>query len=419
MKRWFALVLLLLAIPAFARPPLELFVGQVHVLPAKNVTRIVVGNTSVLSTSVIENGKALLLPEKPGQTNVVLWDNRGKTFNYDVIVSASDQYREKLEVSKLLGDEPDIDIRTVGGRVVISGETDAVTLQKIEALKTIYPTMLSLVQKTSDFNQEMIYLDLQIVEFNSNALKNLGINWSGGAAGPAVGSAKFFHESGGLGFDAPNATGIVGTAPLDSYNFFGIATAVTSTLNYLYTNGDAVLIAEPRLSARSGGKADFLAGGEVPVVTTSLNGTNVEYKPFGIKLEFEPLTDGKGGIVARVDTEVSSIDASTSVAGQPPSFRTRRTGTDVRLSENQTLVISGLVTSETGESIDKVAGLGDIPILGHLFRSKQFRESKTELVIFVTPHLVSPDSAEQETTRRASAEQRARIQKTFKNGLVR
>lgn len=416
-----ALLWFLVGHSVWAIPPLELFVGQVKVLPVKNVNRIVVGNTSVLSTSVIEDGKALLLPENPGQSNVVLWNEDGRVYEYDVIVAASDQYREKLEVTNLLGDEAGIEVRTVGGRVVLSGETDKENLSKIEALKEIYPTMLSLVQETSDFNKEMIYLDLQIVEFNSNVLRNLGINWIGGAAGPSFGSAKFFHENGGLAFDAPaGVPGVVGTAPLNSYNFFGIATAVSSTLNYMYNNGDAVLIAEPRLSARSGGKADFLAGGQVPVITSNgLAGTNVEYKDFGIKLLFEPETDGDGGIVARVDTEVSSIDLSTSVAGQPPAFRTRRTATDVRLREDETLVISGLVTSETGKSIDKVAGLGDLPVLGHLFRSKQFRESKTELVIFVTPHLVSPDVMGVADTRKAVKNHRQRINQNIKNGLVR
>ena len=160
----------------------------------------------------------------------------------------------------------------------------------------------------------------------------------------------------------------------------------------LVQTGDAIILAEPRLSARSGGKAEFLAGGEIPVVTQGgLGSTNVEFKEFGIILKISPIVDDENNVMATVNTEVSAVDASLSVGGVP-AFLTRKTTTDVSMKDGETLVLSGLVDRSLGESIDKFPILGDIPVIGALFSSTKWQNDLSELVIFVTPTVFDAQS---------------------------
>jgi pilus assembly protein CpaC len=145
------------------------------------------------------------------------------------------------------------------------------------------------------------------------------------------------------------------------------------------------------LSTRSGYRASFLAGGEFPYSISNVNGTTVVFKPYGIKLDIEPRVGRNGVIRAQIDSEVSSIDGSvTSVGG--PALLTRRTRTEFNVQAGQTIVLSGLLQRTTSNDIDKVPLLGDIPVLGALFRSKRFQNKETELVVFVTPTIVDSRS---------------------------
>jgi pilus assembly protein CpaC len=166
---------------------------------------------------------------------------------------------------------------------------------------------------------------------------------------------------------------------------------ITSTINMAVNNGDAFVLAAPELSTRSGGKAEFLAGGQIPVVSPA-SGTapaTVQFKDYGIKLSIEPVTDEKGNVSATLDTEISSVDPSVAVMGNP-GFLTRKTKSQFNVQEGQTIVISGLVNTELAKDISKLAGLGNLPILGALFRSNNFRAGRTDLVILVTPTVVDP-----------------------------
>jgi pilus assembly protein CpaC len=173
----------------------------------------------------------------------------------------------------------------------------------------------------------------------------------------------------------------------NEFGFFGIATEIISSINLARNSGDAIILAEPSLSARSGGEAEFLSGGEIPLPVTSNDGqASVEFKEFGIKLRIKPTADDAGNIIAEVETELSTVDPSLSVGGIP-GFRTRKASTDASLKNGQTLVISGLVNRELSDNTTGFAFLSKIPVLGALFRSKDFRNNKSELVIFVTPYI--------------------------------
>ncbi len=178
-------------------------------------------------------------------------------------------------------------------------------------------------------------------------------------------------------------------------HLFGID--VASALDLAENNGLVTLLAEPNLTAMSGETASFLAGGEFPIpVSQSLGQVSIEYKQFGVSLAFTPTVLADGRISMRVRPEVSQLSTEGAVTLNGftvPGLNTRRTETTIELGSGQSFMIGGLMQNNNSNSIDKAPGLGDVPVLGALFRSNGYRRSQTELMIIVTPYLVKPVSA--------------------------
>ncbi|MBV8031885.1 MAG: hypothetical protein JO035_10300 [Betaproteobacteria bacterium] len=242
------------------------------------------------------------------------------------------------------------------------------------------------------------------MEFKKNALENIGIDWTTNIAGPAA--ALTFDAFSNRQFrftpqtqDPTFTPGQGAVTPLATANqparaYLGIATTITSRINLAISNGDAWTLASPELSTRSGGEAKFLAGGQVPLPTVSALGqSNVTFKDFGIRLLIKPVADEQDNIMAVVQTELSAIDPTVTVQGIP-GFTTRVTDSEVNLKSGQTMVLSGLLSQNVSNQINKFPFLGDLPILGALFRSTNFTSGRTDLVIFVTPTVTDPSSAQ-------------------------
>src|SRR5690606_36211870 len=167
-----------------------------------------------------------------------------------------------------------------------------------------------------------------------------------------------------------------------------------SMINLLEQNGDAVVLAEPRLSCRSGATARFAAGGELPIPQAgNLGAIDVQFKEYGVKFDISPVAGPDGLIRAKVATEISSIDFEVQDKDVPGLLK-RRAETEVRLREGETLIIAGLLRQDAAGSIDKVPGRGDVPVLGALFRSRLYRQQQTDLVVFVTPRFVEDPAFE-------------------------
>ena len=317
---------------------LDMFVGEVRVLEKISVDRIAVGKGDLLRVRILPKSQLLLIAEGEGSTSLHLWHKDGKESDINIRVSKSD---------------PEVRVRL----------------------------------------EDMIYMDVKIVEFRKTALRELGISWQSSMTGPALATAGDFQTS-NL-FPGPNRTGIFSALPNNVKPFqtyFGITSQLSSTINFLAQNGDAYTLAEPKLSARNGGTAEFLAGGEVPIPFRGSDGeVTVEYKEYGISLKVTPRADKSGVIAAEIETEVSSLDQSVTVLGVP-GLLTRRTKTEMNVHEAETIVISGLMNANSGKDVEKLPLLGDIPILGHLFKSTNFRNERTELVVFVTPRIIKADS---------------------------
>jgi len=376
---------------------IQMYVGEIKVLELRAIERVAVGNTKLLSTSALKNGQLVLLAEGEGITSLHIWFKDGSEGSYTVAVGGSFAKKGTGEVQELLADVPGLRVREVGERIVLSGEVAPKFTPIIETVKKEYEGILDLTQKSAPIlpADKMVFMNVKITEFNTNRLKDLGIEWQNPIAGP---SAALVGEAAANNiFRTGEETSFFGDLPTDTdgaQGFFGIATEITSLINFLVSSGDALILAEPTLSARSGGEAEFLSGGELPVPTTgALGQTNVEFKEFGISLRIAPVVDTEENIVARVFTEISAVDRSVAVQ-DIPGFLTRKTETDISMKAGETLVLSGLLNQETSEDVSKLWFFGDLPLLGNLFRNTNYRNRQSELVIFVTPSVIDAEAEE-------------------------
>ncbi len=306
--------------------------------------------------------------------------------------------RKKLEIEDLLSDIEGLNVRIVGTKIVLDGLVDSGYEQAIDTVKSNFPEVMDLTTKGSlDMSMpdnKMVLMNIKITEFNKNYLENLGIQWDTTVAGPAAGLA--FSASSNAVFAAAEqpATSFSGLAPevgRSALGYFGLVSEITSRINFAVNSGNAIILAQPRLAARSGGEANFLSGGEFPIQISNINGTTVEFKKFGIMLTVKPTVDRNNNVKAKVTTELSSINNAVAVDGIP-GLSSRRTEADVILSSGETLVMSGLINQEASKDMQGIKWLKDIPILGKLFSSETFRDNKSELVIFVTPQVFDADS---------------------------
>ena len=397
-----------------------LFAGESKVLEAANIARFSVGNSDIVSSTLLKNGEIVVIAEEPGETNMQFWfaDGHRETVSVRVIQS-NGLSRESRQVKRLLKNIPGIEISTVGERIIIDGNIEVRDLERVKKLKETYPEILILARKITDYEQKMIYFDVQVTEVNRDVTEEFGINWSKSFAGPSYGYEKAWSTN-NIGA-VPNAAGEYpwstvlsgATSAVDlaigrpfekeklviaeqqtlkkaserEFAYFGINTSLVSMINMLEQTGSAITLAEPRLSARSGGEAGLTVGGEVPVVTSSTSGQTVTYKEYGIIMGIEPQLDIYNNIVARVSVSVSQLDLANAVDGQP-AFKKRLTVNDIRLKPGETLALSGLITREEQIAYSGLKWLSDIPILGALFKSKSFVKGETELVILITPTVV-------------------------------
>lgn len=312
----------------------DMFAGEVKVLGKVNVTRVAIGNGSIVRAEVLKNGELLVIAQTAGSTSLRLWHKDEAQSDFNIRVS----------------------------------EKDPVTRIRME---------------------KMVQMKVRMIEFRKSSLGKLGIDWSDSIAGPTFAAAG---DAIGNNLFRPVAEGFSGlpntVSPFSTY--FGIASNITSRINLLASSGDAVTLAEPVLSCASGGSASFLAGGEVPYPTVGANGqTTVQFKEYGIKLNVSPSIDDAGNVRTTVETEISQLDPAVSVQGAP-GLLTRRAQTQVNVRSGQTIVISGLLSSENSKDVDKIPGIGNLPIIGNFFKSQSSRNAASELVIFLTPEVIDP-----------------------------
>jgi pilus assembly protein CpaC len=325
---------------------LDMFVGEVVIIGEVHVDRIAIGNGAIIKAEILSNQELLIIGEQAGSTSLRLWNKDGTQYQYNIRVS----------------------------------ETDPEKRVRMES---------------------MIRIRVKMVEMRKSALSKLGLDWSKESNGPAFATAGDFISN---SIYRPASSTINGanlplrTKPMASY--FGIATSLTSKINLLASDGDAVVLSEPVLSCVNGGTAKFISGGEYPIpVTNNRGGTSVEFKQYGIKMDISPRADKNNHIYTTIKAEVSEIDQATSVHGVPGILK-NETQTMVNVNSGQTIVISGLLKAKRGKSNSRIPGLGDLPLLGGLFGTDDEQHEMSEMVVFLTPEVVEVDETYDQNAKR-------------------
>ncbi|SFQ87343.1 pilus assembly protein CpaC [Halopseudomonas formosensis] len=346
--------------PGMAQLPATLEVRQGHhrqlQLPVA-VTRVAVGNPEVAEARVLDRNNVLLLATGPGVTSVSLWTRCAATPHQSMLF--------------------------------VEGEATAALAHPLVPAPTESPL------------PSQVQTDIRFVEVNRTKLKEVGIrifgtqsnNFLFGSPGTAPGSVPV----GGVSGLTPGAQ-----VPLSSDGFNivwgGGSSKFLGALNALENSGFAYTLSRPSLVALSGQSASFLAGGEfpVPIPSSGSDSLSIEYKQYGIRLNITPTVIDRNRIHLKVAPEVSELDYSAGVVisgTQVPALNVRRTDTSISLADGESLVISGLINTSNRAVVDKLPGLGDIPVLGAFFRNAGMQREEKELLMIVTPRLVNPLAA--------------------------
>lgn len=370
----------------------QLYIGETIYLNDSTVTDVVIGNDQIVKAKKVGNKGIALTGVAAGDTTLKIW-NGNRYFTSEVHVYPSNVKKTLEDLQVALRDIPKLSIQLVGDNVVLKGKD--LTLEekeRVDSYALLFKNVVNLA-KTKENNlqekQKMIYLDVRIVEISTSSTKEIGIKWNTASVdGPKFGVLGDFKRSDIFtGSNHPLVEQIAPLAKISPFQtYFGLASFIDSKINLLQENGTAKIIARPLLSCKNGGNATFLSGGQIPYQSSGATGTpSIEFKDYGIKLDINP-TISNDGIVAKILAEVSTIDQSVQVSGVP-GFLTRRTETEFVVGQGQTLVLSGLVGAEKNGGESAVPGLGKIPLLGNLFKSKSNRIKQNELVFFVTPYV--------------------------------
>ncbi len=369
--------------------------GTLVRLPAP-MSDVFVANDAVADVQVRSNRQLYIFGKGRGETTVYATGANGKVV-YAANVRVGNNLGSVDEMLRLAMPEANVRATPMNNLVLLTGTVASPTdVEEAQRLVQAYVGEgTQVVSRLRSATPLQVNLKVRIAEVNRSLLKQVGVNLltkdltggfqfgiGQGNPGTITGAGKTFNVSS------------VGTTLGAAGKLFGLD--ILSTLDLAETDGFVTTLAEPNLTALSGETASFLAGGEFPIpISQSLGSISIEYKQYGVGLAFTPIVLADGRISMRVRPEVSELSNEGSVKTGDftvPALTTRRAETTVELGSGQSFMIAGLLRNSSSNDIEKAPFLGDLPILGALFRSTRFRRAETELVIVVTPYLVRPVS---------------------------
>ncbi len=392
------------------RQQIGLLVGRSTVLTTTRPIQRVALSTPELADALVTAPREVLIHGKsPGTISLLVWNDTGQITNYDVVVQR-DLGDLQTHLAQLFPGEG-VSVAANGTDVVLAGTVSSkYVVEKASAVAVGYvesaDNVINLLrqQEQQGVESEQVMLRVRFAEVSRTALQELGVSFftdifgSNGQVG-RITTQQFAAPD----FSAPDSQqfgpGSDGLVFSDFLNIlaFNNKESIGLVIRALETRGLFQSLAEPNLITQNGTEATFLAGGEYPYpILQGVSGAvTVLFKEFGIRLAFTPTIVAPGRIQLKVAPEVSALDFSNSITisgFRVPALSTRRTETQVELSDGQTFAVAGLLDNSVTETMSKIPGLGDIPILGNLFKSRAYQKSQSELVVMITPHIIRPDS---------------------------
>lgn len=357
-----------------------------------------IANPGIADISTLSDKSIYVLGKAPGRTTLTLLSADGKLIsNVEVHVTPDiAEFKERLQ--QILPGEK-IEVRTANDGIVLSGVVSSTAkLDRALDLANRYaPDRVSNLMVVGGTQQVM--LKVRFAEMQRNVAKNLSsslaINSNSGTVGGGVETGTWLEGSNSLSSSTVRTRDSANSAMLLGFSAGAFEFGVL--IEALESKGMVRTLAEPNLTALSGQEAKFLAGGEYPIPIPDDDGIGIEYKPFGVELNFTPVVVDGDIINLTINAAVSSIDPTTALEANGFSinaFRRRETSTTVEMRDGESFAIAGLLQDDFRDLNGQVPWLGDVPIIGALFRSAEYQRSQSELVIIVTPHLVTPVNGE-------------------------
>lgn len=345
---------------------------------------IVIGDPEIANVNPLTDNSFYVLGNNLGTTGIALFDeNKQLVGSVDVEVTLDTDRLATTIRDAVPGS--DIKVSSANGRLVLSGSAeDQVAADKASKIANRFSGEEEVINSVDISSSQQVQLNVRFVEINREVGRELGARIGVAYAGPS--GAISFNSSPNASSNAPAAQ-LVGSLLTNGVS-------IDVAIRALEDRGVARRLAEPNLIARSGQSASFLAGGEFPIpVSQDEDRITVEYKKYGVSLDFTPTVLADGLISLDIQPEVSSVDTSASYRiGEIsiPGFIVRRAQTAVDLKSGQSFMLAGLLQAENNIMQERVPGLGKLPVLGSLFSSKAYQRRETDLVIIVTPYLVKP-----------------------------
>lgn len=402
----------------FAADILNVSVNGSRYMEDSGITRLAVGNPDIADIRLLSNNDYLVVGKKAGSTSLLVWSDHGRQ-EYNVYVSGDDEGTEKA-IQKAIG-YPGVKVQMMNGKLLLRGKVknqyehdSAVKVAQLylgsgggaassasangEGQGAV--TDSNIIDLLDMTNPSQVRLEAQIIEINTSAERDLGIQyWS-----PTLGNTTTTNA-----FGETTSTDITrGSSnlfyvgenfknPRGSFGWLGSHISnMNASLQALVTEGKARILSRPSITTMSGQKANILIGGRIPIPTSAGDGQiAIDWREYGIKLNIEPVVDAENKITSKVHAEVSTLDYGHSVTENDfsiPAIASREADAVINVRSGMTMAIGGLLNSQDGKTVTKIPLLGDIPIIGQFFRHTQKTRDNRELLILITPTLVSDDT---------------------------
>jgi len=374
---------------------LRVFAGRSMILQSRNpLKRVAITNADIAQTVAVSPTQLMIHGLKPGTVTLLLWDAQERLRSFDLQVQI-DTRPVSAQLKQLFPNE-NIEVSQSGEALVLSGEvTSQEIMDKAVALGATQALSVVNTMFIQELPKETIMIKVRFAEVDRSAIQEMGVNFLSTGTGNTIGSTTT-QTFGDLDLNVSENMATFTLNNLLNVFIYRPDVNMGMVLRALQNRNLLEILAEPNLLAADGQEASFLAGGEIPVPviqSAQTNAVTIQWREFGIRLNFTANTLHDGRIRLKVSPEVSSLDYANAVTISGftiPALTSRKAETQVELSDGQSFAIAGLLDKRMRDAFTKIPGLGDIPVLGKLFQSKSANKNQTELMVVVTPSVVEP-----------------------------